>query len=91
MWIWRKNGVTYFHFNFYNGASSTEQLQKMKIALSDLNNDTNKTIVLMGGRTYFNNGIHLNTIEFAEDSADESMKNIIARNLEYRENKNIIA
>ena len=41
----------------------------------------------MGGRTYFNNGIHLNTIEFAEDSADESMKNIIGRNLEYRENR----
>ena len=45
----------------------------------------------MGGRTYFNNGIHLNTIEFAEDSANESMKNIIARNLEKRENKNIIS
>ena len=45
----------------------------------------------MGGRTYFNNGIHLNTIEFAEDSANESMKNIIARNLENRENKNIIS
>ena len=87
MWVWRKNDVTYFHFNFYNGASSTEQLLRMKIVLSDLKNDNNNTIVLMGGRTYFNNGIHLNTIEFAEDSADESMKNIIGRNLEYRENR----
>ena len=35
------------------------------------------TLVLMGGRTYFNNGIHLNTIEAAQNSETESMNNII--------------
>ena len=32
----------------------------------------------IGGRTYFSNGINLNTIEAADNPAEESMKNIVA-------------
>jgi putative two-component system hydrogenase maturation factor HypX/HoxX len=39
-----------------------------------------KAIVLMGGENYWSNGIHLNTIEAADSSADESWHNINAMN-----------
>ena len=35
-------------------------------------------IVLMGGRDYWSNGIHLHSIEAAESPADESLANINA-------------
>ena len=52
------------HFDFYNGACSTEQLKRMQAALKEIGEDDDvNTVVLMGGRTYFCNGINLNTIE----------------------------
>lgn len=35
-----------------------------------------KAIVLLGGENYWSNGIHLNTIEAADNAADESWHNI---------------
>ena len=52
------------HFDFYNGACSTEQLKRLQAAVKEIGTDDDvNTIVLMGGRTYFCNGINLNTIE----------------------------
>ncbi|MHB8427204.1 MAG: enoyl-CoA hydratase/isomerase family protein [Acidiferrobacterales bacterium] len=39
-----------------------------------------RVIVLMGGRDFWSNGIHLNLIESAESPADESWRNINAMN-----------
>jgi putative two-component system protein, hydrogenase maturation factor HypX/HoxX len=45
-------------------------------------------IVLMGGRDYFSNGIHLSVIEAAPDPAQESWRNLNAINDLVRENIN---
>ena len=61
---WKQNGNVYLHFNFYNGACSTEQLKRLQKAIEEIGrDDTVSVIVLMGGSTYFGNGINLNTIE----------------------------
>ena len=72
-----KNDIGYLHFDFYNGAMSTDQCQRLKMALIEAKQKTN-FIVLMGGRDVWSNGIHLNVIENAENPADESWKNINA-------------
>jgi putative two-component system protein, hydrogenase maturation factor HypX/HoxX len=73
------NGVGYLQFDFYNGAMSTEQCHRLQAAVRDarFRHDT-RVIVLMGGRDYFSNGIHLNVIEAAEDPAAESWRNLKA-------------
>ena len=61
---WKKNGIVFLHFDFYNGACSTMQLKRLQAAIKEIGRDKEvNTIVLMGGRTYFGNGINLNTIE----------------------------
>ena len=42
--------------------------------------DDVRVVVLMGGDSFFSNGIHLNTIEAAADPAKESWENINAIN-----------
>ncbi len=75
-----KNKVGYLHFNFYNGAMSTEQCKRLRSAyLSALKKDT-KVIVLMGGTDFWSNGIHLNVIEASCNPANESWENINAMN-----------
>jgi len=76
---WKQNGFVYLHFDFYNGACSTKQLKRLQAAIKEIGRDAAvQTIVLMGGRTYFGNGINLNTIEAAENSSKESWNNINA-------------
>jgi putative two-component system hydrogenase maturation factor HypX/HoxX len=72
-------GVGYLHFDFYNGAMSTEQCRRLRDAyvLSRSRHQT-KVIVLMGGADFFSNGIHLNVIEAADDPALESWLNLQA-------------
>jgi putative two-component system protein, hydrogenase maturation factor HypX/HoxX len=72
-------GVGYLHFDFYNGAMSTDQCERLRDAYvyARSRHDT-KVIVLMGGTDYFSNGIHLNVIEAAEDPAEESWRNLNA-------------
>ena len=61
---WKQNGIVFLHFDFYNGACSTSQLKRLQAAIKEIGRDKEvNTIVLMGGRTYFGNGINLNTIE----------------------------
>jgi putative two-component system hydrogenase maturation factor HypX/HoxX len=74
-----KRGVGYLHFDFYNGAMSTDQCVRLREAYAHARSQRDtKVIVLMGGDDYFSNGIHLNVIEAAEDPAAESWRNLNA-------------
>jgi putative two-component system hydrogenase maturation factor HypX/HoxX len=72
------SAVGFLHFEFYNGAMSTRQCQRLQEALAWAKARPTKVLVLMGGRDFWSNGIHLNVIEQAESPADESMRNIEA-------------
>lgn len=71
-------GVGYLQFDFYNGAMSTEQCQRLRDAYIDARSRDTQVLVLLGGRDYFSNGIHLNVIEAADDPAQESWRNLVA-------------
>ena len=72
-------GVGYLHFDFYNGAMSTEQCRRLHEAyLFARSRRQTKVIALMGGSDFFSNGIHLNVIEAADDPAAESWTNLRA-------------
>ncbi|WP_291994382.1 hydrogenase maturation protein [Candidatus Accumulibacter sp. ACC003] len=71
-------GVGFLHFDFYNGAMSTRQCQRLLAAWRWATQQPVAVIVLMGGRDYWSNGIHLHSIEAAESPADESWANINA-------------
>jgi putative two-component system hydrogenase maturation factor HypX/HoxX len=72
-------GVGYLHFDFYNGAMSTEQCRRLHEAyLFARSRRQTKVIALMGGSDFFSNGIHLNVIEAADDPAQESWRNLRA-------------
>jgi putative two-component system protein, hydrogenase maturation factor HypX/HoxX len=72
-------GVGYLRFAFYNGAMSTAQCSRLREAYAHARaQKRTKVIVLLGGDDYFSNGIHLNEIEAADDSAEESWRNLHA-------------
>lgn len=76
--------LAYLYFDFYNGAMSTTQCRRMVQCLeyiiaraADPSECLPLTaVVLMGGDSYFSNGIHLNVIEAAADPSLESWYNI---------------
>jgi putative two-component system hydrogenase maturation factor HypX/HoxX len=71
--------VGYLHFDFYNGAMSTDQCTRLRAAYAYARSRREtRVIVLMGGSDYFSNGIHLNVIEAAENPAAESWRNLNA-------------
>lgn len=80
--------IAYLYFEFYNGAMSTEQCRRMVRCLEYILSTADgpnqslplAAVVLMGGSSYFSNGIHLNVIESAADPALESWYNINAIN-----------
>ncbi|HSD60794.1 MAG TPA: hydrogenase maturation protein [Burkholderiales bacterium] len=74
------NGVGYLHFDFYNGAMSTQQCLRLRDAYLQASQRPVKVIALMGGIDFWCNGIHLNLIEAADSPADESWANINAMN-----------
>jgi putative two-component system protein, hydrogenase maturation factor HypX/HoxX len=74
-------GVGYLHFDFYNGAMSTEQCRRLREAYRYARGRRQvRVIVLMGGTDFFSNGIHLNVIEAAEHPGEESWHNLHAIN-----------
>jgi putative two-component system protein, hydrogenase maturation factor HypX/HoxX len=74
-------GVGYLHFDFYNGAMSTDQCRRLRDAYRYARSRRwTKVIVLAGGNDFFSNGIHLNVIEAAADPAQESWLNLHAIN-----------
>jgi len=71
--------VGYLRFDFYNGAMSTDQCRRLHEAYEYARRRSQtRVIVLMGGRDYFSNGMHLNLIEASDDPAAESWRNLIA-------------
>jgi putative two-component system hydrogenase maturation factor HypX/HoxX len=73
-----RGAVGYLHFDFYNGAMSTSQCERLLEAYRAAARRPTRVIVLMGGRDFFSNGIHLNVIEAADDPATESWRNLQA-------------
>jgi putative two-component system hydrogenase maturation factor HypX/HoxX len=72
-------GVGYLHFDFYNGAMSTDQCRRLLEAYRYARSRRQtRVIVLMGGNDFFSNGIHLNVIESAEHPGEESWWNLLA-------------
>jgi putative two-component system hydrogenase maturation factor HypX/HoxX len=75
-----RKGVGWLSFDFYNGAMSTAQCQRLREAFEQACRSEARVIVLLGGEDFWSNGIHLNTIEAADSPADESWRNINAMN-----------
>lgn len=73
-----QNQVGYLYFDFYNGAMDTDQCYRLRDAYLFARSRPTQIIVLMGGRDFWSNGIHLNVIEAADDPAAESWRNINA-------------
>jgi len=74
-----ENGsVGRLHFDFYNGAMSTDQCLRLRDAFLYARSRPTKIIELLGGADFFSNGIHLNVVEAAENPALESWRNINA-------------
>ncbi|KYC34714.1 hydrogenase maturation protein [Scytonema hofmannii PCC 7110] len=80
IWYEEKDSVGYLHFDFYNGAMSTEQCERLRLAYVCARNRNTKVIVLMGGQDFWSNGIDFNTIEAASDPIMQSWDNINAMN-----------
>jgi putative two-component system hydrogenase maturation factor HypX/HoxX len=78
IWYEERDAVGYLHFPFYNGAMSTQQCERLRLAFRRVALRATRVIVLMGGPDFWSNGIHLNTIEAAAAPADESWANINA-------------
>ncbi|MBI4757256.1 MAG: hydrogenase maturation protein [Betaproteobacteria bacterium] len=70
--------VGWLAFDFYNGAASTAQCERLREALDHAAARPTRVLVLGGGRDFWCNGIHLNVIEAADSPADESWRNIQA-------------
>jgi putative two-component system hydrogenase maturation factor HypX/HoxX len=68
--------VGYLHFDFYNGALSTAQCQRLRAAYACACRRPTRVIVLMGGPDFWCNGMHLHCIEAADSPADASWANI---------------
>ncbi len=73
-----EKGIGYITFNFYNGAMSTEQCERLLETLKYAKKRHIKALVLLGHEDFFSNGMNLNTIEEAESPPDESWRNINA-------------
>lgn len=73
-----RDGIGMIVFDFYNGAMSTQQCYRLRNAILFARTRPTRVIVLLGGRDFFSNGIHLNVIEVAADPALESWRNINA-------------
>jgi putative two-component system hydrogenase maturation factor HypX/HoxX len=71
-------GVGYLRFDFYNGAMSTEQCERLRDAYTYARARATNVIVLLGGDDCFSNGIHLGVIEAAGNPAVESWRNLVA-------------
>jgi putative two-component system hydrogenase maturation factor HypX/HoxX len=78
IWYEEDGAVGYLHFDFYNGAMSTSQCERLRRAFERATRRPTRVIVLMGGSDFWSNGIHLNVIEAADSPADESWRNINA-------------
>lgn len=70
--------VGHLHFEFYNGAMSSQQCERLLKAYRHAQSQGTKIIILHGGQNFWSNGMHLNMIEASNNPAEESWKNINA-------------
>jgi len=75
-----RRGVGYLHFEFYNGALSVEQSERLRRAYAAACRRPTRVIVLMGGGDFWCNGMHLHCIEASASPADASWSSINAIN-----------
>ncbi len=75
----------YLHFDFLNGAMSTDALQRLLSAYRYARARPTRTLILCGGEDFWSNGIDLNAIEASGDPAEASWQNILAMNALVRE------
>ena len=73
----RTGQVGVLSFDFYNGAMSTAQCERLAGALRHAAAQDTKVLVIRGG-DIFSNGIHLNVIEAAPNPSIEAWQNIKA-------------
>lgn len=78
LWYEESRRVGYLHFDFHNGAMSTEQCRRLLEAYRLALQRPTRVLVLMGGTDFWSNGIHLNIVEAADHPANESWRNINA-------------
>ncbi len=71
-----RGAVGYLHFDFYNGALSTAQCDRLRAAYALACRRPTRVIVLMGGADFWCNGMHLHCIEAHDSPADASWANI---------------
>lgn len=71
-----RGAVGYLHFDFYNGALSAAQGERLRCAFAHARRRSTRVIVLMGGAEFWCNGMHLHCIEAAASPADASWSNI---------------
>jgi putative two-component system hydrogenase maturation factor HypX/HoxX len=71
-----RGAVAYLHFDFYNGALSAAQSERLRAAYAHARRRPTRVIVLMGGADFWCNGMHLHCIEAADSPADASWDNI---------------
>jgi len=76
----QKNEVGYLYFDFHNGAMSIEQCVRLKYAYELACQKDIQVLVLMGGKSFFSNGIHLNIMEDSKKQAEDGWSNIHAMN-----------
>ncbi|CAM9684180.1 unnamed protein product [Ascophyllum nodosum] len=81
VWVSVDSNIAHVHSDFYNGASSTAQCERLTKAIREVGQRTDvKAVLLMGGDHSFGNGINLNTIEASAEPEKESWRNINAIN-----------
>jgi putative two-component system hydrogenase maturation factor HypX/HoxX len=80
-----EDGIVYLHFEFSNGAMGVRESEKLLTAFQEVRRLRPRAIVLMGGRDFWSNGIHLNLIEMASSAPEASLENIRAINRVARE------
>jgi putative two-component system protein, hydrogenase maturation factor HypX/HoxX len=73
-----RGAVGYLYFDFYNGALSSKQCERLRAAYAQALRRPTRVIVLMGGTDFWCNGMHLHCIEAAASPADASWSNINA-------------
>ena len=74
-----RDDVAYLCFNFHNGAMSDAQCIRLKYCVDYLKTQC-KALVLVGGRDFFSNGIHLNILEDSQKQGEDGWANINAMN-----------
>lgn len=79
IYLEQKDDIAYLHFDFHNGAMSSEQAIRLKYAIDFLKEEC-KVLVLMGGEEFFSNGIHLNILEDSKKQGEDGWSNINAMN-----------